>query len=202
MVLEIEPLTPDLAADFFDFFDNRAFTDNSPMQPCYCCSDTMSEEQHKTDLFGQVEANGGKEGFKRALRKCAERQIASSILKGYLAFADGKAIGWCNANDKANYFRFDAFILGNTVGRTKSIVCFEIAPEFRGQGVATALLERVVSDAKADGYAVAEGYPRLRDSRFAFDFNGPVRLYEKCGFVRVAQQGNVAIMRKEIGDKS
>jgi len=82
-----------LATDFFDFFDNRAFTDNSPMQPCYCCSDTMSEEQHKTDLFGQVEANGGgREGFKRALRKCAERQIASSIIKGYLAFADGKAI--------------------------------------------------------------------------------------------------------------
>jgi len=30
MNLSIKPLTPELAADYFDFFENRAFTDNSP----------------------------------------------------------------------------------------------------------------------------------------------------------------------------
>jgi len=28
--LTIKPLTPELAADYFDFFENRAFTDASP----------------------------------------------------------------------------------------------------------------------------------------------------------------------------
>lgn len=34
------------------------------------------------------------------------------------------------------------------------MVCFEIAPEYRGKGVAAALLNRVISDAKAEGYDI------------------------------------------------
>jgi len=34
MNLEIKPLTPELAADFFDFFDNRAFTDHTEWSCC------------------------------------------------------------------------------------------------------------------------------------------------------------------------
>ena len=30
MEYEIKSLTPDLAEDYFDFFDNRAFSDGSP----------------------------------------------------------------------------------------------------------------------------------------------------------------------------
>ena len=36
-------------------------------------------------------------------REVSERQIADGILRGYLAYVDGKSIGWCNANDRANY---------------------------------------------------------------------------------------------------
>ena len=34
MNLTIKALTPEQAQDYFDFFDNRAFTDNSPFYPC------------------------------------------------------------------------------------------------------------------------------------------------------------------------
>jgi hypothetical protein len=30
MDITIKSLTPDLSADYFDFFENRAFTDDSP----------------------------------------------------------------------------------------------------------------------------------------------------------------------------
>lgn len=202
MNLEIKPLTPALAADFFDFFDNRAFTDNSPEGPCYCTRFQMTKEQEKTELFDQVEVyGGGSAGFMRALRQVAKQQIESGILRGYLAFVDGVSIGWCNANDKANFpvesgngARFHS----STEKQEKVVACFEIAPEFCGKGVATDLLRQVVADAKSEGYIAVEGFPRIRDERYEWDYLGSIRLYEKLGFIKVAEQGNVAIMRKEL----
>ncbi len=36
MKIEIRPLSLDTAADYFDFFDNRAFTDHQEWAFCYC----------------------------------------------------------------------------------------------------------------------------------------------------------------------
>jgi GNAT superfamily N-acetyltransferase len=197
MNITIKPLTPELAADYFDFFENRAFTDNSPYR-CYCQMYQMTKEQAKAELDNAEEAD-----FGRVSRKVAERQINSGLLRGYLAFADGVSIGWCNANDKANYpvesctgERFNA----PAEKREKAVVCFEIAPEFRGKGVATALLQRAVDDAKAESCIAVEGFPVVRSERYEWDCTGPVRLYERVGFIRAAEQDGRVVMRKELGD--
>jgi GNAT superfamily N-acetyltransferase len=151
----------------------------------------------KHNVFGQVEINGGgKEGLRLSLRKIAEKAIQEGDLKGYLAFDDGIAIAWCSANDKTYYRQIPTFAEENNIGRTKSVMCFEVSPEYRGKGVATALLERVIVDAQADGYIAIEGYPHLYKNREIFDFIGPVRLYEKCGFSKEEQQDNIILMRK------
>ncbi len=195
MNLEIKPLTPELAVDFFDFFENRAFTDNSPYR-CYCQVYQMTKEQANA-AFDKADGSD----IARVSRKVAEQQIDSGILRGYLAFADGVAIGWCNANDKAN------FPIESCTGerfyvpakkREKAVVCFEIAPEYRGKGVATALLQRVIDDARAEGYATVEGFPVVRGERYEWDSTGPLRLYEKAGFVEVARQGDQMVMRKKV----
>lgn len=36
MEITIKALIPELIEDYFDFFDNRAFPNNSPFYPCYC----------------------------------------------------------------------------------------------------------------------------------------------------------------------
>ena len=41
MNLSIKPLSISTAADFFDFFDHRAFSDGSPFASCYCSSAKM-----------------------------------------------------------------------------------------------------------------------------------------------------------------
>ncbi len=198
----IKALTPELAMDFFDFFDNRAFTDNSPMQPCYCCTLNMTNDQIKHNVFSQVEINGGgKEGLRLTLRNIAKKAIQEGDLKGYLAYDNGIAIAWCNANDKTYYRQIPSFANENNIGRTKSLMCFEVSPEYRGKGIATALLERVIMDAEADGYIAIEGYPYLHKNRETFDFVGPVRLYEKCGFSKEAQQDNIFLMRKVLNSK-
>lgn len=46
MNISIKPLTPELSGDYFDFFENRAFTDNSPYR-CYCQMYQMTRAQAK-----------------------------------------------------------------------------------------------------------------------------------------------------------
>jgi len=195
MNITIKPLTPELSADYFDFFENRAFTDDSPYR-CYCQMYQMTKEQAKAAFD---DAEGRDPG--RVSREVAEWQIDSGMLCGYLAFVDGVAIGWCNANDKANFpieSCTGARIHAPAEKREKAVVCFEIAPEFRGKGVATALLRQVVADAKAEGCIAVEGFPVVRGERYEWDSAGPIRLYESVGFTKIAEQDEVWVMRKEL----
>ena len=58
--------------------------------------------------------------------------------------------------------------------KVKSVLCFAIAPQMRGQGVATQLLKRVCEDAEADAYDFVEAYP---NSTFV---STEERLYWNC----------------------
>ena len=195
MNIAIKPLTPAFIRDYFDFFDNRAFTDDSPYR-CYCQLYQMTKEMYQSEYHTAAGTD-----FGAVSRKIAERQIVSGVLQGYLAFVDDVAIGWCNANDKSNFpveSCTGAHFYAPAEKREKAVVCFEIAPDFRGKGVATALLQKVISDAKANGYIAIESFPVIRSERYEWDSAGPIRLYEKAGFVKVAEEKDFIVMRKEL----
>jgi GNAT superfamily N-acetyltransferase len=197
MDIQIKPLVPELADDYFDFFENRAFTDNSPYR-CYCQVFQMTRQQYQA-----VYEDTGESDIGHISREVAERQIANGVLQGYLAYADGKSIGWCNANDRSNY-PVDPFyempFHAPPEKREIAVVCFEIAPEYRSRGVATALLDQVLSDARTHGYLAVVSFPVKRDERYEWDWAGPVRLYEKAGFVKVTEgdDNEHMIMKKEL----
>lgn len=73
----------------------------------------------------------------------------------------------------------------------------DIAPGYRGRGIAKAVMERVLADAKEEGYSYVEGYP-FSDTERGYQYRGPVRLYEKYGFMIYRKQDWFLIMRKEI----
>ena len=52
---EIKKLKPDLSKDYFDFFDNRAFSDGSPFAPCFCNAFNLSKERMKVELYQKAE---------------------------------------------------------------------------------------------------------------------------------------------------
>jgi GNAT superfamily N-acetyltransferase len=196
MNITIKPLIPELSADYFDFFFFFAFTDDSPYR-CYCQVYQMTKEQYQTTYNNTVKNPG------LASREAAERQIANGVLRGYLAYADGKSIGWCNANDRANYPAepvYDVPFHAPAEKKEKAVICFEIAPEYRGKGVATALLNRVIADAKTEGYLAVVGFPVMRSERYEWDCTGPIRLYEKAGLAKTAEakQDERVTMRKEL----
>ena len=188
----IKPLVPELNNDYLDFFDNRAFTDGNPNDPCYCTSPNQNEEEIK-QMVSEFQANGVKD----TVRKYAVQMLNERKIQGYLAFDGDKSIGWCNAADMDSYVGFvPDFARANACGKTVSIVCFEIAPEYREKGLASAFIERVCADAKEKGYIAVEGYAKIYEGRNDFDYQGPIRLYQKAGFEEVAKENGQVIMRK------
>ena len=190
----IKPLTSELTADYLDFFDNRAFTDDNPNGPCYCTSPNQDEEN-----ISRMVSEFKTYGVKETLRKYAVEMLNRNQIQGYLAYDGDLSVGWCNAADIESYAGFvPDFARKNTCGKTISIVCFEISPEYRGKGIASAFIDRVCSDAKTKGYAAVEGYAKLSDERNDFDYQGPVRLYQKAGFVEAARENGQVVMRKTL----
>lgn len=188
----IRSLTSELNADYLDFFDNRAFTDENPNGPCYCTSPNQEEEQIEK-MVSEFKSFGVKE----TLRRYAVEMLGKNQIHGYLAYDGDQAVGWCNAADIESYAGFiPAFAREITCGKTISIVCFEIAPGYRGMGIATTFIDRVCADAKEKGYVAVEGYPKLSDQRNDFDYQGPFSLYQKAGFMEVAREKGQAVMRK------
>lgn len=192
MEITIRPLTSELNADYLDFFDHRAFTDGNPNGPCYCTSPNQDE-----DSIRQMVSEFRTFGVKETVRKYAVEMLSRGLIHGYLAYDGDLSVGWCNAADMDTYAGFvPDFARKLACGKTVSIVCFEIAPEYRGMGIASALIGRVCDDAKSEGYVAVEGYARLSDKRDEFDFQGPVRLYQKAGFSEAARDNGLVIMRK------
>jgi len=134
---------------------------------------------------------------KGTIRRYAVKLLAEEKIHGYLAFDGDISIGWCNAGEMDSYISWiPEAARQNTCGKTMSIVCFAIAPEYRGMGIAAALLERVCVDAKTGGFAAVEGYAKMQKDRVYYDYNGPIRLYEKAGFIEVARYDDRMVMRK------
>ena len=85
-------------------------------------------------------------GVKETLRRYAAEMLDRNMIHGYLAYDGDQSIGWCNAADMESYAGFvPAFARKITCGKTISIVCFEIAPGYRGMGIASAFIDRVCS---------------------------------------------------------
>lgn len=190
--ITIKPLTPQLYEDYLEFFDVRAFSDGDPNGPCYCTSPNQTEEEIK-QMVGEFQACGVKE----TLRRYAVQMLDKDLIQGYLAFDKGISVGWCNAADIDSYTGFVPQIARELVcGKTMSIVCFEIAHEYRGMGLASAFIRRVCDDAKAMGYTAAEGYPNIDEGRKEFDYLGSIGLYRYAGFKETARRDSQVIMRK------
>jgi len=190
MKLDIRPLTPELLKDYLDFFDNVAFTDHPEWSQCYCLAFHFEPAWDAKDA-----------GLENPWRERAIRFVRKGKVQGYLAYADGQIVGWCNANDKKNYAALKSNVKPeiweeNGDKKVKSVVCFLVAPAMRGKGIATKLLGRVCDDAKTDGYDFIEGYPPAGTCDMYAAHHGTVSLFEKCGFAVYKKSEHDSIMRK------
>ncbi len=176
----IKELQPDRMSDWFDFFENRAFEDHPDWRGCYC-----------TAFFYPKPAEYASSSNRR--KDYAKWLIETGRMRGYMAYEEGKVVGWVNANDKARYPRLSDRHDGNE--KVLSIVCFLVEKERRGQGIAQSLLDRIVKDAKGKGYSILEAYPKKGARSEYGSWNGPFAMYERTGF-SVVEAGNAKVVRR------
>lgn len=169
---------------WMDFFDCRAFADHQAWKTCYCTYYHYPKSENRK--IGKSEAA---EPIGRSKREYARWLLENGKMNGYLAYDDGKAIGWCNVGPKRLFPRLgssDAADAG-----TKSIVCFIIDARRRRQGIARAMLRRIIRDSRTDGTKRIEAYPNIRARDSFGQYHGPLDLYLSERFV-IEKGGNGA----------
>ncbi len=190
MEIEIKKLTPDMAEEYLQYFGHVAFTDHEEWVNCYCLESHLSQEENEKTFAD-----------KAVRRQKARELVQNGIMQGYLVYDGGAVVGWCNAADKTSYEPIMAEEEFQTLppkkGEIKVIYCFELAPDYRGKGITHLLLDRIIRDAKEEGYSYIEAYPFL-DTDFAWQYHGPIPLYEKHGFEQIAEKSWFRIMQKKL----
>lgn len=184
--IEIRALTPDLLPDFLGYFEGAAFADNPKWRSCYC---QFLYVDHSKVRWPERTADEN--------HSAACKRICTSTMQGYLAYRDGKVVGWCNAAPRGMMDAFadepdpDASQLGQ-------ITCFVVAREHRRTGVATALLAAACAGLKAQGLRIAEAMPKPEAADDAENHYGPLSLFTGAGFEfhRQGEHGSVYFRKR------
>ncbi len=185
--VDVRPLTPASATDYFAFFDGDAFADNPRWASCYCHF-----------LWAPTDVKPWNRWTGDENRAAVAALIAERQLQGYLAYAGGKPIGWCNATPKVKIpaLREERDPDAAAVG---AIACFVIAKPYRHQGVARRLLAAACDGFAHDGLEAVEAYARRGETGEAENHTGPLPLYLSAGFAIVREDGDGgAVVRKTL----
>lgn len=196
MGIKIQELNPKMAFQYIDFFDKRAFSDGNVNKGCYCVWHHWTEkEEYKRSQLPVEERAFCKRNY-------AMKLIEHDKLHGFVAYNNEKVIGFCNADLKDTYFRFSkennpsSWIGIENDDKVLAIVCFTIAPNYRGKGIAKKMLNYACEFAKKNGYDYIESYP----SDGEFNPNnccGNRSMYETQGF-EIINRKNGILARKKI----
>lgn len=186
MAIKIKSLTKDLKTDYLFFFDNMDYKENPDWGKCYCY------DYHFT---GEVATC-----TREMSRAAVSNLIDESNLSGYLVFDNDKPVGWCNANNRANYQRLlkDYDYVDNPTDKVCSIVCFLIHPDYRRQGIAHQILDKIIKDYSNTDYDYFEAYPKKEEFSCGGNFKGPLGLYQKYDFKIHKTYDDYYVMRRKI----
>jgi GNAT superfamily N-acetyltransferase len=182
--VDIQPLDPSLLDDYLRFFDGDAFADDPRWASCYCAYPHV--EHHLKPWEERTAAENRAE---------VSRRILAGKMRGYLAYAGGKPVGWCNAGPRRSVTTVPRREGEGAVG---AITCFLIAKPHRGKGVARLLLRAACEGFREQGFEVAEGYPRKDASGEGANHHGPLSLFLSEGFEPAGEQDGETVVRKRL----
>ncbi len=187
-MIEFFEIKPETAADFLEFFDNCAFSEDDEWAGCYCL------EGHCDRHFEISFTN------RKRRRKIAEGLVEKGKLRGYLLRENGKNVGWVKLGDKCDFEAFKDWPHGDFPekrGETMVLYCIDLIPEYRGRGVAKQVLGFALKTAKEKGYAFLEAYPDT-DLSARRNYRGHMGMYEEAGFETVGFGEDFAVVRKRL----
>lgn len=185
MKLFIHPLTSERWTDFETLFGK-----NGACARCWCMWWLLPHAQWT--------ARKG-ESNRRAMRALVKKDKAS----GLLAYANGKAVGWCAVAPCERYMRLVNSRVLKPVDNQPvwSVTCFFVAKEYRRRGVTVALLEAGADYAREHDASILESYPTdaSRQQADAFVYTGLASAFRCAGFKEVARRSPTRpIMRRAL----
>ena len=177
--LEIQPLAPSRAEDV------RTITRGTWGTQCWDMFFRYSEEKrHELGLSGGTKDENA-ERRREHLAKLARRDHAPVLV----AYADGEPAGFVSLGPRTDYAQVERSRAMPRVDDVPVwvIPCMTVRKQYRGHGIALALLRAAVSYAREKGAPAIEGYPRkdgkrMSDGAVAF---GTESLFRRAGFRKI-----------------
>jgi ribosomal protein S18 acetylase RimI-like enzyme len=178
MKLKVAPLTPERWPDLEAIFGARGC---SVARGCWCMEYRRSGARSST-WNARAKAN------RAALKALVDRGHPPGLI-GY----QGKVpVGWVSIGPREEFARLKRSPVMKAVdGKSVwSIVCFVVPAEYRGQGLARALLRGAIAYAKKQGAKLVEAYPVDKPARSKDDamWFGAKSMYDQAGFKEVARR--------------
>ena len=180
MKLTVLPVTPDRWADLESIFKARGC---SVARGCWCMAYRLSGSQAPPPA-GTTRAEANRTQLKKL--------VEAGRPPGLIGYRDKVPVGWVSVGPREEYARLARSPVMKPVDDQPvwSVICFVVPAEYRGQGVAQALLAGAVAYARKHGAKLIEAYPVDRPSRSKDDFMwfGTKSMYDKAGFSEVARR--------------
>lgn len=183
MQFRLERISVDSLHDFLDYFDHRAFLNDEDWAGCYCQA-----------YLNEPDDNGEEAWAPGVARERACDRITSGEMDGYLIYSGDKVLGWCAAGSSMLYPE-----IAESDEKLASIVCLNIDPDFRNQGIAGTLVDLVIADLTKRGFEAVDASPKKSGEMSDKGFRGSVKMYQDRGFEKLREHGeHYVLMRKQL----
>lgn len=189
MALETVPATKANWDDLVELFGPRGAYGG-----CWCMWNRLTNREFEA---GQGDAN----------RAALQELVDGGREPGLLAYKDGVVVGWVSVAPREEYGRIMRSPVTKPIDDTPvwAITCFVIHKDHRREGVASALVDAAVEQARRHGAVAVEAYPkdpRKDEVPDIYVWQGLPRMFERAGFREVARRSESRpIMRLDLEDQ-
>jgi ribosomal protein S18 acetylase RimI-like enzyme len=125
-------------------------------------------------------------------RAALKRLVGSDQPPGLIGYRGKVPVGWISLGPRETFARLQRSPVMKPVDDKPvwSIVCFVVPSEYRGQGVAHALLRAAMDYARRQGATLVEAYPVDKPGRSSDEsmWFGSKSMYDRAGFEEVARR--------------
>lgn len=179
MKLTVLPLTPKRWPDLEAIFQAKGC---SVARHCWCMHYRRSGASEP--LPGKTRAQTNRAELKAL--------VDAGNPPGLIGYQGKTPVGWISLGPREDYAKLKRSPVMKAVDDKPvwSIICFVVPAEYRGQGVAHALLKGAIAYAKQHGAKLLEAYPVDKHARASDDamWFGAKSMYDKAGFTEVARR--------------
>ena len=180
MKLTVRPLTPERWPDLEALFLAKGC---SVARGCWCMYYRRSGARGALPA-GTTQAQANRADLKKLSR--------GDTPPGLIGYRGKMPVGWVSLGPREDYAKLQRSPVMKPVDEQSvwSVICFVVPSEYRGQGVARALLDGAIAYAKKQGATLLEAYPVDKPGRSHDDFMwfGAKSMYDDAGFQEVARR--------------